>query len=301
MRKVGKQFDEAMLEHVKQLKVKTVAFGGYDKNDVFEQIKNLLDKARGVCIDIARQTEEETVLRMSEEEKHDRPLFADDEAAFRKEDVTDEDTIESEAAAPAISDEELRELRAKAEQLDIAESTIEALQRELQAVERECQEAREHEEASRHALAEAEKTSSEREETLRRERERFEQEKAELAEQKSERPAQEETLVEASSILNEARLEGARLINEARAKIDQEILLGRAQRREEEEAMKREISELTDERDKLQAVCDRYSDYLSGGSELMERLTDYAVRGSKLADPAFEPDDAAPESPQTEA
>ena len=50
---------------------------------------------------------------------------------------------------------------------------------------------------------------------------------------------------QASAILREARLEGARLIDDARAKIDQEILLGRALSKEEES--KARISVLTDD------------------------------------------------------
>ena len=43
------KFDEEMLEYIQDLQLKTVSFGGYDRKDVYEQIRALINKAREVC------------------------------------------------------------------------------------------------------------------------------------------------------------------------------------------------------------------------------------------------------------
>ena len=46
------RFDEVMLRYVKELNIKTTAFGGYDREDVYDKIKLLISDARQVCQDV---------------------------------------------------------------------------------------------------------------------------------------------------------------------------------------------------------------------------------------------------------
>ncbi|NLC41192.1 MAG: hypothetical protein GX763_09790 [Clostridiaceae bacterium] len=46
------RFDEVMLRYVKELNLKTTAFGGYNREDVFDKIKLLISDARQVCEDV---------------------------------------------------------------------------------------------------------------------------------------------------------------------------------------------------------------------------------------------------------
>lgn len=46
------RFDEVMLRYVKELNLKTTAFGGYNREDVYDKIKLLIADARQVCEDV---------------------------------------------------------------------------------------------------------------------------------------------------------------------------------------------------------------------------------------------------------
>ncbi|HHU03744.1 MAG: hypothetical protein WCR98_01920 [Saccharofermentanales bacterium] len=60
------RFDEVMLRYVKELSIKTTAFGGYDRDDVYEKIKELISQARKVCEDVY----EEAVSELGAEAAH---------------------------------------------------------------------------------------------------------------------------------------------------------------------------------------------------------------------------------------
>ncbi len=46
------RFDEVMLRYVKELRIKTTTFGGYDRDDVYDKIKELISEARTVCQEV---------------------------------------------------------------------------------------------------------------------------------------------------------------------------------------------------------------------------------------------------------
>lgn len=57
------RFDEVMLRYVKELRIKTTAFGGYDRDDVYKKIKDLISEARTVCEEVY----EEAVSELQDE------------------------------------------------------------------------------------------------------------------------------------------------------------------------------------------------------------------------------------------
>ena len=253
------QFDEEMLEYIQDLQLKTVTFGGYDRDDVFAQFRALINKARDVCSGLTEQM-------VSETERGVISNFAKEEGIA--EDYPDENSL--------------------LEQMKIAQSTIEALQRELQAVESEAHEAKGREHNAVKALNQEKLDYQNELEKLQSEVSELKQENAELQKQKTEEEQRQETMDQASAILREARLEGARLIDDARAKIDQEILLGRALSKEEESKAKKDIQVLTDELDELAQACLEHRRYLSQSTTLLLEVLQFAETGENMATAALD-------------
>jgi len=263
------QFDEEMLEYIQDLQLKTVAFGGYDRKDVYEQIRALINKARGVCCAL-------TEAAVAEAERGVISNFGRQEVL---ESLGTQDTSFAAAYPDAGSTNE---------EMKIAESTIEALQRELQAVETEAQDARVREQKAVRALNQEKLEYQKELLKLQTDLEEIQQKNEELQKQRSEEEQRQDVMDQASAILREARLEGARLIDDSRARIDQEILLGRALRNEEESKAKRDIAVLSEELEELAQACLKHREYLRQSKALLTDVLEFAETGEDMAAAALE-------------
>lgn len=54
------RFDRVMVDYIKTMEFKTVAFGGYERKDVFQKMKQLLAVARDLCEKIVEEAREAT-------------------------------------------------------------------------------------------------------------------------------------------------------------------------------------------------------------------------------------------------
>ncbi len=266
---VEMQFDEEMLEYIQDLQLKTVTFGGYDREDVYEQIRALINKARQVCCGLTENAVAEA----------ERGVISN----FGTQDVLDSLGTQDKSFATAYQAE-----GSTNEEMRIAESTIEALQRELQAVEEEAQEAKAREQKAVRALNQEKLDYQKELLKLQNDLEELQEKNEDLQKQKSEEEQRQETMDQASAILREARLEGARLIDDARARIDQEILLGRALRNEEESKAKRDIAVLSEELDELAKACLKHREYLKQSKTLLVNVLEFAETGEDMAATALE-------------
>ncbi|MDD2426688.1 MAG: hypothetical protein PHR78_01050 [Eubacteriales bacterium] len=112
------RFDEVMLRYVKELRIKTTAFGGYDRDDVYEKIKDLISEARTVCEEVY----EEAVSELQDETA---ALDAAHETAAS--DISlDQDRIDGLL-------QEIVELEARVVELEAVESKLSQEVKELQA------------------------------------------------------------------------------------------------------------------------------------------------------------------------
>ncbi|MDD4323795.1 MAG: hypothetical protein PHR37_03025 [Eubacteriales bacterium] len=266
------QFDEEMLDYIQDLQLKTVTFGGYDREDVYAQIRALINKAREVCSSLTEsavnEAEQSIIRNLGSQSVLDSSLTQD---GFMTEDYSGDNTRE--------------------EEMRVAESTIEALQRELQAVEAEAQDARSREQNAVKALNQEKLDYQRKLQDLQNELKELQQKNEELQKQKTEEEQRKETMDQASAILREARLEGARLIDDARAKIDQEILLGRALSKEEESKAKKDIAVLSEELDELVKACQKNREYLRQSKSLLNDVLKFAETGEDIAASALERSD----------
>lgn len=263
------QFDEEMLEYIQDLQLKTVKFGGYDREDVYAQIRALINKAREVCSTLTEHA-------VSEAERGMISNFG----AQR--------TIDSIAAQGEFFAADYPDANSMHEEIRIAESTIEALQRELQAVETEANDARTREQNAVKALNQEKLDYQKEFKNLQNEITELKQQYEDLQKHKSKEEQRQETMEQASAILREARLEGARLIDDSRAKIDQEILLGRALRNEEESKAKKDIAVLTEELEELVGACLEHREYLRQSKTLLTDVLEFAETGEDMAAAALE-------------
>lgn len=263
------QFDEEMLEYIQDLQLKTVTFGGYDREDVYEQIRALINKAREVCSALTEHA-------VSEAERGVISNFG----AQR--------TIDSIASQEETFASDYQDGNSIQEEMRIAESTIEALQRELQAVETEANDAKSREQNAVKALNQEKLEYQKELKDLQTEINELKHQNEELQKHKTKEEQRQETMEQASAILREARLEGARLIDDARAKIDQEILLGRALRNEEESKAKKDIGILKNELEQLAEACQEHREYLRQSKTLLTDVLEFAEKGENMAAAALE-------------
>ena len=262
------KFDEEMLEYIQDLQLKTVSFGGYDRKDVYEQIRALINKAREVC----RILTEDAVAEA------ERGVISN----FSTQDVLDS-LGSQDASFAAYSD-----AGSTNEEMKIAESTIEALQRELQAVEIEAQEAKAREQQAVRALNQEKLDYQKELLKLQKDFDEIQQKNEELQKERSEEEQRQEVMDQASAILREARLEGARLIDDSRANTDQEILLGRALGNEEESKAKKDLEVLSAELEELAQACLKLREYLRQSKTLLTDVLEFAETGEDMAAAALE-------------
>lgn len=244
-------FDREMVSFVKTLDIKTGMFG-YDKNDVYSKIKDLLVKAREVCealvLEECRKFEEvrASLLDLADDPEALRAYLYDwDPGLPLPEKITDE-TDHDEPAEEEV------------------ENVLEA--------------------------GDPEDPASVGRESLSVGQDALMEEMAALRARLKELEDRQELLDRAHDIVSEARLEREAIIRQAQTKAEEELFLYRAKRRDEERAYQAQIEAMEARKADLESDSARYRSYVMEGRSLFDQLQAYASQIDQVRSEDLMPD-----------
>lgn len=244
-------FDREMVSFVKSLEFKNGMFG-YDKNDVYSKIKDLLVKARDVCEELVSEE-----CRKFEEIRAGLLDLADDPEALRAylhdwdmglplpDRLTDESGLEDPAEEEMETD------------LDPGDAEEPA--------------------------PTGGETPSQGDDALL-------DEIAALRARLKELEDRQELLDRAHDIVSEARLEREAIIRQAQTKAEEELFLYRAKRRDEERAYLAQIEAMEARKADLESDSARYRSYVMEGRALFDQLQAYASQIDQVRSEDFMPE-----------
>ena len=276
------RFDREMVAFVKTLDIKTAMFG-YDKNDVYSKIKDLLVRARDVCQDLVAEENEKfeaikaSLLQVADDPEAVRAILCEWETLSGELDAKASQEGLSEATPDLVQPEAEVPAATYSSQANQAFALPEA---EVSAT------AYSSQENQAFALPEAEVSATAYSSQANQALEPAEvelpaatcpsQADQALVARLEELEARQELLDRAHDIVSEARLEREEIIRKAQTVAEEELFLYRAKRREEESEFLTELERLEVQKVSLEAACDRYWRYVSEGQSLFDQLQSYA-------------------------